>query len=136
MHIFDSDDDKRWKLRCDENVIAAIALYIAMGLDPGSFGRALLMNDKEAAYRSAHHMLYKHDGDWIPDHFKFVRRYVPLICRNTQKKVEAWMAHDGLEHADDGVKVLWRLTMGKKPWFLNHSRIKFDLGRIWGEECA
>lgn len=133
MHIF--DDDYHHKLNCDENVVEALAQYITMGLDPGSFTRALLLGDREAAYRSAHHHLYKYGDDLIPDHFKFVRRYVPKECRG-KHKVQPWMDHDGLEHADSGVKVLWRLTMGKKPWFLNHTKINYDLDRIWGAECA
>lgn len=97
----------------DDNVISALAAYMLRGLDPGGFGRALLLGDLDLAFGRAHPLLKDLDSGaptagpfpapagptGVDNLFWFAQNLVPPIARGDQASIDRWMAHDGMNGA-------------------------------------
>jgi hypothetical protein len=121
------------ELNVDKNVTEALAVYFLLGLQPGSFCRALLLDDKNMAYRHAHHQLYRVDKDIVPDHIRLVHEFMPEECWGSVAKYEDWIAHQGLKYADPAVKVKLRLQLGRNYWPFSEARYTEAMDHLW--EC-
>jgi hypothetical protein len=121
------------ELAVDQNVVEAMALYFLLGLSPGSFGRALIINNRNMAYRHAHHMLYRVGDDLVPNHFTLVQEYLPDECWGSVAKYEDWKLHQGLKYADPAVKVKLRLQLGRNFWPFTAARYTSAMDYLW--EC-
>jgi hypothetical protein len=122
------------ELIIDKNVSEALAVYFLLGLEPGSFGRALILNDKNMAYRHAHRLLYTDDRDIVPDHLRLVTDFMPEECWGTVRKYEDWVAHQGLKYADPAVKVKLMLQLGRNYWPFHEAKFTRAMDYLWGCE--
>jgi hypothetical protein len=110
----------------DLSVLDAIRQYVRLGLDPGGFGKALLVQDEELARHKAHQNLLKDQGkprDVVADMLAFVAQEIPLLARGSSNDLERWMAHNGLS--------------GKLPcnqWDMMLIEKKLSNNLIWWEE--
>ena len=120
----------------DDKVVEALALYVTHGLNPGSFGMCVLEGRRNDAHRHAHPYLYnslRNKQDAVKNTFAFADRFLPEECYGSKKKIEVWVAHQGLRKLDMSTKVLMRLQLGRKPWFM--LKLQDDaIEHIWGLE--
>jgi hypothetical protein len=101
----------------DRGVTDALATYFAFGIDPGSFGMALLRGDREAAYASAHEALKPADDhevlgshgseDVVATMLEVTESSLPQFARG--EDVERWIGHKGLSGAPESLKVMAKL---------------------------
>jgi hypothetical protein len=92
--------------KLDVDVITALGHYVREGMDPGSFGRAILAQDEELAYLNAHSLLkrgsreelfqYTPEEDVVANMLRFVRLHIPLEAQGSHEVVNAWMENGGL----------------------------------------
>lgn len=64
------------QLRIDNNVLSAWENWVTMGLHPGSFAMAVLLNDRVSANQCAHTFFN------VNDHFDWCDDWMPLIMRS------------------------------------------------------
>lgn len=76
------------------STVGAIYLFVYQGLEPGSFARALLKQNRESAYARAHKALAEADVDRL---FDFVG-LLPRGLFDTDEKIVAWK---GLANVED-----------------------------------
>ncbi len=100
----------------DLGVMEALARYLAYGLDPGSFGKALLRGDTEEAYRCAHPLLHREEDqelggrelvDIIPTMLLFTESAIPAFARG--EDIDRWMEHRGLSGAPESIRAMAKL---------------------------
>ena len=109
------DDDGPWLL--EEGMTSALIHYVTMGLDPGSFGRAVLQGDYDLAAARAHPLLLG-DADGNPLEQNIGRNYIDLIqhcfpteCHGDEDKVIAWIEMGGIRANPDSID--WEALDGK-----------------------
>lgn len=130
----------------DDNVISALAAYMMMGLDPGSFGRAILLGDRDLAHARAHPHLKDMDGGspsagpfpapagptGVDNLLWFAQNLVPPIARGDVATLRRWMEHDGMRGADAATYATVRRQMDTAQVLL---RLQHDLRLhpVWWE---
>jgi hypothetical protein len=88
-------------IKLDMGMIDALAIYISHGLEPGSFGMALLVQDRELAYLTAHELLKptkQRPDDIVANMLWFTKTNTPPVARGTERKIQKWMAHKGAQN--------------------------------------
>jgi uncharacterized protein (DUF3820 family) len=80
----------------DIGMLHALKWYIKAGIFPGSFGRALILQNREDAILSAHFLTKPH----VDTYLEFVREEFPIDAFGTQMKMCYWMRCHGLEDID------------------------------------
>lgn len=104
----------------DMGVIDALRLYVLHGLNPGSFGEALLIGDKERTFVLCHpHLLTVDEGmnqTIVDNMILFVDKIVPDFAKGSREVVKEWERHHGLDRAPDQYKVLMALDEKWKIW--------------------
>lgn len=113
-------------LKLDLGTVQSIALFVVKGLEPGSFGRALLRGDSKDAYRCAHALLTQgRHGDIVANMLAWAEHHVPTGYFDTDEKIAAWR---GLENLGDDVRLLFymRSTIWEryKDYILHEMRKK------------
>lgn len=96
----------------DSGVTLALAHYLAFGLDPGSFGMALLKGDRDTAYATAHETLKPGSHgveDVVATMFEVVESAIPTFARG--EDITRWMKHKGLSKAPDSIKTMTKLAI-------------------------
>lgn len=93
----------------DQDVLDALGLYVVLGLDPGSFGRALLIGDYRQALSKAHELLRRsYEGqDPVANMLAFTATSVPAECRGSAEAVKTWIERGGMgtTRADTGFDI-------------------------------
>ncbi len=111
--------------RVDEGMVQALAGYLAFGLDPGSFGMALLRGDRSEAYATAHPLLVPEPDDptglvaedVVATMFEVVEAAVPTFARGDY--VDEWMKHAGLDQAPISQKTMLKMSI-ESPLLYNY----------------
>lgn len=95
----------------DQSVVSALHSYIHYGLHPGSFGYALLLQDRDAAFRAAHPLLlypcernqYRGKIFHLPagpsgveNLLWLVENGIPPIAKGSSETIAQWEKHLGL----------------------------------------
>ena len=81
-----------WSLIPD-HMIGGLRRYIENGVEPGGFLKALLGNDLKETFHRAD------DGNRrrVFEYLSFLYNYAPSDCWGSRDRVNAWMAHRGLD---------------------------------------
>lgn len=103
-----------------KDTMGLITRYLWLGVPPGSFVTALLVDDTQAAYRSRPDV----NDDIVVGMMAFIDRDVPTCCRGDIDRINQWIAHDGWAGAGDAARVAFRL--GVRPQFFRL------LGAVYG----
>lgn len=75
-----------------EHMRHGMALYIAFGIEPGSFLRSILVNDLKGACMRAD-MVNRYA---IFDYVSYLYNSAPMPCWGSEEKVDAWTERGGL----------------------------------------
>lgn len=85
-----------WKSGLMENIPRhmwqGVQLYVEQGIPPGSFLTAVLSNDLKGAFMRADEMNLAAMRKWV----QFMYWDMPSDAQGSREKVEAWIAHGGL----------------------------------------
>jgi len=109
-------------------VVTSLAHYILYGFHPGSFGYALLIQDVELSYKTAHALLkaennYKRE-DIVKNMLSLVASHVPDVAKGSRATVDAWLNHGGIKNTSDldlSMRVVEMKLKGQTPWWEQHS---------------
>lgn len=97
------------RLRMPEHVVGldvdidmwrSLVHYVWYGLDPGSYGVALLLEDYDLALTRSHETIRIWLREWNSDvtaNMILAVQAFPEICRGDAQRIQQWMAHGGLE---------------------------------------
>lgn len=91
----------------------AILMFVWYGLEPGSFGKALLLGDYVEAWGRAHSSLRSRasDGYYPISSMMLWTDFLPSMIARDEGAYEEWIMHHGLEQAPllkiVKVKFLW-----------------------------
>lgn len=108
----------------DHGSIQAIKHYVIYGLDPGSFGRAVILGDYDLARKKAHALLLRlsnlnPENDIIRNMIDWVEVTLPDFMRSSEENFEEWKSHSGLQGASDEIKLFMKLNPFKNmdDWY-------------------
>lgn len=120
-----------------DDLIDSFAMWIVLGLKPGSFSTACMYQDRDLAYRCAHPHLKQHQSgqDIVANTLNFVANHFPRTLLEDQELMRNWHTHRGLQDADPVIKTQMRLECGRDPWFMKQVREE-ALDFMWGSETA
>lgn len=102
----------------DIGVTESLARWLAFGIDPGSFGMALLKGDRAAAYEAAHPVLHEVENqregnqpaeDIVATMFQVTESAIPSFARG--EYIERWQQHKGLSKAPESIKTMLKLSI-------------------------
>lgn len=101
----------------DLGVLEAIASYIYLGLEPGSFTECLICGgDIEELYSKANELIKR--DDIIENMVHFVNVRLPDVCKGRENYL-AWIEHSGLSKAPLESNVTFKLD-GGTYWIKNY----------------
>ncbi|MES2531950.1 MAG: hypothetical protein V4636_13010 [Pseudomonadota bacterium] len=78
-----------------------MAYYLAAGIEPGSFLTAVLCNDLRGACMRADTTNQRRLYDYV----FFLYNYAPSTCWGSPEKVDAWIAHRGMQGPSETTEV-------------------------------
>jgi hypothetical protein len=119
------------------DLIDSFALWIVLGLQPGSFSTACMFQDVETAYRAAHPMLKRPHSiqDIVANMLHFVETNFPRTLLDDKDLMRGWHTHQGLLEADHTIKTQLRLECGREPWFMQYVN-EDAIDYAWGVKDA
>lgn len=79
-----------------EHCRAGIEHWIAEGIVPGSFLRAVLSNNLKETYMCADHI----NEQYIRNYVSYLYQYAPSECWGSIEKMRLWASHNGLKGTD------------------------------------
>lgn len=97
------------------NTSQAIVRFVEMGLDPGSFGRALLLRDRSQCMARAHAILRRNNGEGVDGMMAFVREIIPAGMFRDCDDIARWMDHSGLRGATES-DILMLMMVNSSIW--------------------
>ena len=79
----------------------SLIYYAALGLYPGDFAFALLMEDLSLAYNKSHPFLYTgdHGQDIVKNMMAIIDERIPSYIRGSESVIKSWMSHSGYFNA-------------------------------------
>lgn len=96
------------------STVNALCHFVGLGLEPGSFARALLKRDRNEAMRKAHPLLRRDGG--VDSMLTFVDTYVPAALFTTDEQIDAWCAQGGFENATSVQKMMLHMMEPREWW--------------------
>jgi hypothetical protein len=106
----------------DTDVLDSIRLFVLLGINPGSFGTALLQNDRERGYQCAHPLLkpeHNRNGeDVVANMFYVTKDLLPPFLFGNKTELLKWESHQGLLDAPVDTKVEMYLKYERTAWFM------------------
>lgn len=88
----------------DQGILEAIIHYIRFGLQPGSCATMMIIDNIEAARRSAHEHI-KQDNI-LENTFDIINNELPNVCLGTDNYLK-WIGHEGLYKANNSTKMMF-----------------------------
>lgn len=93
---------------------SALCHFIGKGLDPGSFGRALLKRDATLARRKSHAALRRAGG--VESMLAFVEKFIPAGMFATDEDIDLWIEQGGIDGASPTQILLLHMAVPHRWW--------------------
>ena len=84
-------------IACRDTMMGLLA-YFSMGIDPGSFGHAILLKDFDLAKKHAHPLLTDED---IERFIAVAENDMPTICIGDEESIKQWIKWGGAKGLRD-----------------------------------
>jgi hypothetical protein len=106
----------------DFDVLISVKHFILHGLDPGSFARCLIKNDRRGAYQKAHRNLLPLDSsdlnalDVVRNLLEIVQENLPEKCWETDQDLDSWTGTWDHNCSDDSRACILKLSGHLEFW--------------------